>query len=149
MAEESYHRRRLPHWRETSAVYFVTWRVADDQPELSVTERDAVASALKAFDGNRYVLLAFVVMNGHVHVLLDELKGHSLEKIVHSWKSYTANQLQRAHGRIGRVWQDEFFDRIVRDKCEFDEKIDYAPGNPIKRWPEIVAYRWVWVREEP
>ena len=52
--------------------------------------------------------------------------------------------MQREHKRFGRVWQDESFDRIVRDDEEFAQKLDYIVGNPWKRWPEIGDYPRVW-----
>ncbi|WP_194722828.1 hypothetical protein [Noviherbaspirillum malthae] len=62
---------------------------------------------------------------------------------MHSWKSFTANRLQREHGRVGAVWQQESFDRIVRDEAEWLEKIQYIMNNPLKRWPELKTYQWV------
>ena len=148
MAEDFHYRRRPPHWRQDNAAYFVTWRLMPHQPELSAPERDGIVEALTAFDGARYVLLAYVVMNDHVHVVLSELKTYSLDQIVHSWKSFTANRLQRRHGRVGRLWQDEYFDRIVRDESEFWQKVDYILSNPAKRWPDLASYKWVWARVE-
>jgi REP-associated tyrosine transposase len=141
---ERYYRRRLPHWRDDCATYFVTWRLAEAQPDLGSSERDLVASALKRFEGQRYQLMTFVVMNDHVHVLLNTMEPCRLEDLVHSWKSFTANRMQRDHGRRGRVWQDEYFDRIVRDEKEFEQKFKYIQGNPWSRWPDLETYRWVW-----
>ena len=118
MAELYYHR-RLPHWRADEATYFVTWRLAKSQAELAAGERDVVAAALKHWAGKRYQLAAFVVMNDHVHALLSPIAPHRLEEVIHSWKSFTANRMQRDHGRRGAVWQDEYFDRIVRDQKAF------------------------------
>jgi hypothetical protein len=43
------------------------------------------------------------------------LGAHGLSAVLHSWKSFTSNQLNRALGRSGQLWQDESFDHIVRD----------------------------------
>jgi REP element-mobilizing transposase RayT len=86
-------------------------------------------------------------MDDHVHALLAPLPGYELATIMHSWKSFTARQMQRNHQRAGRVWQDEYFDRIVRDDKEFAQKLDYIINNPWKRWPEIQEYPWVWPLE--
>jgi len=137
------YRRRLPHWRLRGATYFVTWRLKSGLSELTSAERDIVAAALHHFDGQRYRLRAYVVMNDHVHVLVEPKEGFELTNILHSWKSFTANQLQRKCGRHGAVWQDESFDRIVRDEDEFWEKRTYIYNNPWKRWPQLKEYRWV------
>jgi len=142
------YRRRLPHWREPRAVYFITWRLTQGAPDLADEERSAVAEALHHFADARYRLIAFVVMNDHVHVVLEPADGEALEVLVHSWKSFTARRLQQA-GRRGRVWQPEYFDRIVRDADELREKVTYIANNPAKRWPEIDLYPWVWVAADP
>ena len=141
-----FYRRRLPHYRERDAVYFVTWRLAAAE-ELSAPERDLIAEELHHRHEQRYALYAYVVMNDHVHVLLRTLDEEPLEKIIHSWKSFTAHAMQRLHRRRGRVWQDEYFDRIVSDEKELGQKFDYILGNPFARWPELNEYRWVWPRD--
>ena len=140
----SFYRRHLPHWRQDHATYFVTWRLARGEPELDSSERDLVMAAIRKFDGQRYELSAFVVMDDHVHVLLAPLPPHEVRAILHSWKSFTARQMQREHKKLGPVWQNEYFDRIVRDDHEFLQKAAYIAGNPNKRWPEIRNYPWVW-----
>ena len=135
--------RNLPHWRMDGAVYFVTWRLYPGRPELQADERRKVADALCCFENKRYELYAYVVMDDHVHVVLRPGENHALEQIVHSWKSFTANRLQRENARVGAVWQQESFDRIVRDENEWMEKIQYIMNNPLKRWPELPEYAWV------
>jgi REP element-mobilizing transposase RayT len=146
-AELTY-RRRLPHLRVGEATYFITWRLRDTQTELSGEEREVVASALRSFAGTRYHLIGFVVMNDHVHVIVQPIENHELTKIVQSWKSYTGNRLQRAHHRKGAVWGREYFDRVIRDECELSDKIQYVLGNPQKRWPEVENYQWAWIADE-
>ena len=141
------YRRRLPHWRRDKAIYFVTWRMPTDQSPLSAQERDSVAAALQRFSGERYDLLAYVIMNDHAHALLQPYSDFPLDGIMHTWKSYTANVLQRA-GRRGAVWQREYFDRIVRNEKELDEKVQYILANPYRRWPGIESYPWVWCRAD-
>ena len=89
------YRRKLPHWRLADSTYFVTWRLPSDRPSLTVLERDQVANVLRAFAGQRYELLAYVVMNDHVHVVVQPHPGYALEKLMHTWKSYSARLLQR------------------------------------------------------
>jgi putative transposase len=144
---EEVYRRKLPHWRRDGATYFVTWRVAEEQGELDSAERELVVSALRAFEGQRYELDAWVVMNDHVHVIVRPMAEWSLKSIVHSWKSFTANRMQRGGRRTGRVWQDEYFDRIVRDEKELLQKYRYILGNPYKRWPLLNEYQWVWPKD--
>ncbi len=89
-----------------------------------------VASSLRHSDGKHYALGAFVVMPNHVHALVQPADQATLTAIVHSWKSYTAHELQRMAGIKGRVWQEESFDRIVRDVIELKKFHDYILANP-------------------
>jgi len=143
-APPAIYRRNLPHDRAAAATYFVTWRLCPGQADLSETERDAIVAALRWFDGTRYQLHGYVVMNDHVHVMVEPTGDPGLHQILHSWKSFTANNLQRRHNRRGRVWQDEYFDRVIRHEAEYRQKRDYILGNPYKRWPEITGYAWAW-----
>ena len=70
-----------------------------------------------------------------------------MHQIVHSWKSYSAFKLQRDFVRRNRIWQDEYFDRIVRDQEELIEKALYILNNPLKIVPEVSEDRWVWIRD--
>jgi len=127
------------------ATYFVTWRLRDGQAELTPQERTATADALRDRDGSLYQLAGYVVMNDHVHVVVAPIAGRRLEAIVQAWKSYTAHRFRIEGSRTGAVWQDEYFDRVLRSEMDLTEKLEYILGNPFTRWPELDSYRWVWV----
>jgi len=95
-------------------------------PALSVI----VEEALRHFDGERYWLGHYVVMPNHVHVLVRPIAGHTLSEILHSWKSFTAKQINAQLGREGTFWQDESFDRIVRDAQHLEQHSAYIQQNP-------------------
>ena len=140
------YRRKLPHWRADYVTYFVTWRLDNAQRPLTPAERSLVKSALLNFDGQRYDLYAYVVMDDHIHTLVTPLNKEELQTIMHSWRSFTTHALQRNHGRSGRVWQRNYFDRIVRNSRELAEKTRYILHNPWKRWPNLEEYVWVGYR---
>ncbi len=141
---ESY-RRDLPHRRRSGATYFVTWCLHRQQPFLGMAERGLVFGIIRYYHGQRFHLHAVVVMDDHVHVLVRTLSGYSLDRLQHSWKSFSANQLQRRHGRKGRIWQTEAWDRIVRDESERRRTQRYFEVNPASRWPGIGTCPWLWL----
>jgi len=96
------------------------------QPERATV----VAEALRHFDRGRYVLDCWVIMPNHVHVLVQPAGGFVLPDILHSWKSFTAKEINRLNGTKGRVWQDENYDRIVRDFDELQRYRVYIGRNP-------------------
>jgi len=129
-------RRNLPHWQLGASAYFVTFRTK--ALELNPTARTIVLNACRYFEGNRYILWSAVVMLDHVHLLLqpkeaEKDRWHSLSSILHSIKSFSANRINALMGRKGQVWQEESFDRIIRDENEFLEKWNYIRNNPVKR----------------
>jgi carbamoylphosphate synthase large subunit/REP element-mobilizing transposase RayT len=91
-----------------------------------------VAESLEHFDQQRYVIDSYVVMPNHVHVLFKPLGEHSLVDILHSWKSFTANVLNRKMNREGTLWMHESFDTIVRDAGHLRVCRDYIAQNPKK-----------------
>jgi carbamoyl-phosphate synthase large subunit len=91
-----------------------------------------VVDSLRHFDSQRYVLDAFVAMPNHVHVLVQPAAAQSLSDILHAWKSFSAKEINRSLGRTGPVWQEENYDRIVRDVDELTRYRDYIACNPQK-----------------
>ena len=138
-----YHR-KLPHWRIAGASYNVTWRLYDRSVPLLPAERTIVLDALRYFRRKRYDLFACVVMDDHVHTIVRPFEDVELSAITHTWKSYSARELQQQGFRIGQVWQHESYDRIIRSTRDQWEKTCYIQNNPIRRWPELRTYPWVW-----
>jgi hypothetical protein len=103
---------------------------------------------MTADDSQRYRLIGYAVMNDHVHVVVEPSMGYDLTAIVQSWKSYTTIRVLRSFGRKGRIWQREYFDRVIRDDEELRNRLAYILGNPGTRWPDIEDYSWVWVEGE-
>ncbi len=124
------------------AIYFVTWRLAQSQPRLDEEERTIIANALRFFDGQRYLLYSFVVMDDHVHAIVQPQTSYRLEQLLKSWKGFTATSLLKATGRTMPLWQTEYYDRIIRDARELDEKVQYVLDNPFRRWGKADSYEW-------
>jgi putative transposase len=143
-------RRNLPHWQEPGRVYFITWRCKDDRV-LAPEERQITMEALRHWDSQKWTLYAAVVLPDHVHVLAQPLMrdiggAFDLGEILHSIKRFSARKINQANRIQGSLWQDERYDRIVRDDAEFLEKWDYIRNNPLKAglvsYPE--DYPWLY-----
>jgi leucyl-tRNA synthetase len=89
-----------------------------------------VANALHHFDGDRYQLESFVVMPNHIHVVFRLSPEHKMEDVIHSWKSFTAKEINKKLGRTGEVWQKDYWDRIVRDESHRTNILHYIAKNP-------------------
>ncbi|MCD8047988.1 MAG: transposase, partial [Clostridia bacterium] len=77
----------------------------------------------------------FVIMPNHVHILLsnyDMKKRETVIRIIGAYKSRTAN-LCRESGFDGKLFQTSFYDRIVRNRQEYEKIYRYIDENPM-RW---------------
>ena len=90
-----------------------------------------VEDALLHFQGERYALSAWCVMPNHVHVVVTPFPGFSLPKILHTWKSYSAHEINSAFSRKGKVWEEEAFDHLIRNERAFSKFVDYTENNPV------------------
>jgi REP element-mobilizing transposase RayT len=93
-----------------------------------------VTSAMHHFDDDRYELDCYVVMPNHVHVIVRPLmpESHPLETVLGSWKKHSSRRINRAVRRAGDLWQNESYDRIIRDEEHLWRAIQYIGSNPVR-----------------
>jgi len=143
---------------------------AENGPTWLKDERVAalVADALRWRDGSVYRLDTYCIMSNHVHVVfmphlseasLREKKTNDnkvfyesndapLDVIMHSLKSWTANEANALLERRGQFWEHESYDHVVRNDEEFHRIVAYVLNNPVKAglvgdWQD---WRWNWKR---
>jgi len=90
---------------------------------------ELVAEALRHFEGERLVMISAVVMPNHVHALFVQNPEWPLEKLIRSWKGFTARLINALLGRSGGFWQRDYFDRLVRDERHFANCVRYIRRN--------------------
>jgi REP element-mobilizing transposase RayT len=106
--------------------------------------REILAQAFFHFDGVRYDLDAFVIMPNHVHILFRIADDQRLEDVLHSWKSYTANLINRLNQTRGTLWQAEYWDRLIRDEKHLRACREYIARNPSHaKLPEGAYTLWM------
>jgi REP element-mobilizing transposase RayT len=152
--ELSINRRNLPHWQLSNSTYFITFRLKSGI--LNDDEKGIVLDAIKHFHTIRYWVTAIVVMPDHIHLMLKPVVSKSktefsLSKILQGIKGFSAREINKARGSKGSLWQEESFDRIVRDHDEYLEEWNYIRNNPVKtglcQSPE--GYPFLWEPGEP
>jgi putative DNA methylase len=65
-----------------------------------------------------------------------------LSTIMHSLKSYTANEANKVLERSGRFWQRESYDHWVRDEPELVRIAEYIANNAVSA--NLAANAWDW-----
>ena len=101
------------------------------QPELA----KIVADAFIHFDSTdkKYELICFCIMSNHFHLVFKIIKDdYPISKIMQSIKGFSARMINKKSGKNGDVWQDENYDRIVRNGEELGRIIRYTLNNPVK-----------------
>ena len=112
-----------------------------------------VDDAIRFFDGSRYLLHAWTIMPNHVHVAFRSGDGYTLDRILKSWKRYTAREANKMLGRSGAFWQEESYDSLLHDQRDLDHVIHYIVSNPVKAgmvdWPWVTVLRTEFSFGEP
>jgi ATP-dependent DNA helicase RecG len=65
---------------------------------------------------------------------------------LHTIKSFTAHEINRIENATGAIWEQEWFDRVIRSERDLQEKFNYITRNP---WDAGLVkptedYAWVW-----
>lgn len=71
-------------------------------------------------------------MPNHIHLLVSVAEGWTLEKLLHSWRSFSAKGINKHLKQSGPVWQRDYYDRIIRDENHFARCVRYIRNNPRK-----------------
>jgi REP element-mobilizing transposase RayT len=94
-------------------------------------------------DGVQYRLLAWVIMPNHVHALI-EVWQTPLGEILKGWKSYTSKIANKILGCRGTFWQDDYFDRYIRDEDHYRRVVRYIENNAVKAGLARIPAEWLW-----
>jgi len=137
-------RNHLPQWRLGGGIYFVTWCLQGRQSLLSPQERSIVADSLKFHHRERYDLSLFVVMDDHVHVLLQTRPSIDLSAVLKSWKGTTANAIDKMRGCRGTLWEKDSYTELLGNQAAIESRREYIYQNPARRWGrEPYEYQWL------
>ena len=113
-------------------------------PEIARMVTDAIYHR----DQRSYQLHAFVVMPNHVHLLISPLE--TVSKVMQSLKRFTAREGNRIVGLTGQpFWQDESYDRLVRNEREFERAVHYIENNPVTASLAATPEEFPWSSARP
>jgi REP element-mobilizing transposase RayT len=88
-------------------------------------------------------------MPNHVHGVVRPLRptAEPLERILQSWKRHSSRKINQAFGLAGAMWQEESFDRIIRDEEHLYRAIAYIGSNPARAGLNAESCL-IWIRPE-
>ncbi len=133
--------RGLHRYQQTGNFHFITFSCYRRRPYLNrPASRRLFESALERIR-KRYgfVVLGYVVMPEHVHLLVNEPKDGTLDRVMQALKlSVTKRRKERP------FWQARYYDFNVWNPEKTAEKLRYMHRNPVKRGLVTKPEDWEW-----
>ena len=143
-------------------LHFITFSCYRRHPLLGAARaRDRFVSILdQVRSRHKFLLVGYVVMPEHVHLLLSEPKKGNPSKVLQVLKQKVSRAL---HGRRKKsspgqlsltfatpptdavhFWQRRFYDFNVWSAKKLKEKLEYMHANPVKRKLVLHPKDWPW-----
>ncbi|MGC2400279.1 MAG: transposase [Acidobacteriaceae bacterium] len=152
---------RLHRYYGAGYLHFVTTSCYRRLPLLNQPHnRDLLLDVLERVRRRyRFVVLGYVVMPEHLHLLLSEPERGNPSKVMQAIKQGFARRLLarlraagdprqgslwRAPLDEGHIWQARFYDFVVFSEKKRVEKLRYMHRNPVKRGLVLEPGQWQW-----
>jgi len=109
---------------------------------------------------HEFLLVGYVVMPEHVHLLINEPKRLTPSRVLQILKQRVSRKMRgkrrkgpgqqlrfkfpEAEGELRRFWQRRFYDFNVYSAVKLREKLEYMHANPVKRKLVRRPQDWLW-----
>jgi putative transposase len=149
----------LERWQGGHDFHFLTFSCYHRQPLLdSASRRDLFLQVLEQVRRRyRWVVLGYVVMPEHVHLLVSNPPDCKLSTAIQALKVGFARRVladqrrrlrnqrtQRLEPGTRRIWQARYYDFNVCTTRKRVEKLRYIHRNPVKRGLVTAPELWLW-----
>lgn len=143
---------RLKRFYGSGDLHFITSSCYQRRPLLGTPERrDLFLRVLEAVRQKyEFVVLGYVVMPEHFHLLVSEPQIGTPPTVVQALKLGFARRLLDHAEQYGlkancqHIWQKRFYDFNVWTECKQIEKLRYIHRNPVKRGLVERPEDWRW-----
>jgi putative transposase len=152
---------RLRRYYGAGYLHFITTSCYQRYPWLaSARSRDLFVQVLEQVRRRyHFVVVGYVVMPEHVHLLLSEPERNNPSVVMQALKQGFARRLLRhlrskrnmgqrclwdAAVEEGHIWQRRFYDFVVRTEHKRVEKLRYMHNNPVQRGLVLEPDQWRW-----
>ena len=128
------HLKRLSRIYPRNPVYFVTTTVFRRKAVLADPARHDLLREEWKVSAEKYGWRVgrYTIMPDHVHFFCTEDRdAQPLSKFVGKWKEYSSKALRREVDR-NFLWQEEFFDHLLRSGESYSAKWKYVAENPVR-----------------
>jgi REP-associated tyrosine transposase len=120
-----------------NGVYHTISATRGRQPILANTRAaESVVDAINASRGQGKVLLiAYAVLPDHLHLLCVPLGESTISHVMKAIKGTSGKAINKFGLHAGPVWQQSFYDRVIRDEKLLNVAVEYIHRNPYRCGP--------------
>jgi REP element-mobilizing transposase RayT len=129
----------------TDRIFFVNVVLRPGVKHLRDSEYPLIISVLEASRHRLgFLLCGYVLMPDHWHALMWPCYPLRISQVLHDVKKVSAGKFHARRGSQGPFWQHQFWDRFVRDRKEFNERLEYIHLNPVRKGLVKRPQDWRW-----
>lgn len=105
---------------------------------------ELLANAMRHYHETRCEVRCFVVMPNHAHAIMKPLGNNALEQTLGLIKGFVSHEINEYYGTTGANWEQESYDRIIRDLTHLENVIRYIENNgPKAKLPRTQYLPWI------
>jgi putative transposase len=129
----NFHRYYIP-----GAAVFITQVVQDRKPVFCNAQYMALLREtwLNVQTLHPFLVLGYVFLYEHFHVLLQPIGDSNFSDILHSLKPAFTREYKKLLGlptsQSVKFWQKRFWDHVIRNERDFENHLHYIHFNPVK-----------------
>ena len=137
--------RGLKRYYGTGGLHFLTWSCYRRSPLLTNSARDLLLAVLELMRKRyQFVVIGYVVMPEHIHLLISEPQIGNPSTVVQAVKLGFSQRWFRTAGFSGQFWQRRFYDFNLWSQRKEVEKLKYMHRNPLVRGLVADPAAWPW-----
>ncbi|HWA96501.1 MAG TPA: transposase [Terracidiphilus sp.] len=133
--------RGLVRYQQTGNFHFLTFSCYQRKPYLHTAQaKDIFETSLEQTRIHYlFVIVGYVLMPEHVHLLVSEPRNGELMRAIQALKISVARRLTERP-----FWQRRYYDFNVHSGEKVTEKLNYIHKNPVKRGLVTKPEDWPW-----
>ena len=113
-------------------------------PFREIENAELLRTALTHYQTTSCFVSCLTVMPNHAHAIMKPHKGFPLEQTLKLIKGYVSRVINVKNQTSGSLWEQESYDRIIRDCQHLDKVIQYIGRNGTRaRLPPEQYIRWI------
>ncbi len=136
---------KLRRLRVTDRIFFVTATQMEGSSKLTDDEYPLCIDALvRSRRHLEFLLCGYVLMPDHWHALLWPSFPLTISRAIQDIRTRITKSLNQHRGTRGTCGQEQFYDRFVRNRTEFNRRLQYMHLNPVRRGLVECPEDWRW-----